>query len=48
MLINYRCFTAKPTEADPEMVSCRWGVAEIRNSNAQVTQNLDRFRLPRA
>jgi hypothetical protein len=42
------CFTTKPTEGYPQVVNCRWGVAEIRNSKVQGTQSLDRFRPPRA
>jgi hypothetical protein len=36
-----RCLTSKPTE----VVDCRWGVAKIRNSKVQGTQDLDRFKL---
>jgi hypothetical protein len=32
----------------PKVVDCRWGVAEIRNLKVQGTQDLDRFRPPRA
>lgn len=28
----------------PEVVHCRWSVAEIRNSKIHATQDLDRFR----
>jgi hypothetical protein len=37
-----------PPRDTPEVVSCRWGVAEIRNSKVQGTQSLDRFKPPRA
>jgi hypothetical protein len=32
-----------PPRGTPEVLSCRWGVAEIRNSKVQGTQSLDRF-----
>ena len=39
------CFYCQPTEGYPEVVDCRQGVAKIRNSKMQRTQDLDKFRL---
>jgi hypothetical protein len=39
-----RCLTSKATEGYPEVVDCRWGVAEIRNSKVQGTQNFRQVR----
>jgi hypothetical protein len=34
---SYRYLTSKPTEGYPEVVDCKWGVAEIRNLKVQGT-----------
>jgi hypothetical protein len=42
-IYNIGVITASPPTDTPEVVDCRQGVAEIRNSKMQATQDLDRF-----
>jgi hypothetical protein len=39
-----RCLISKSTEGYPEVVDCRWGVAEIRNSKVQEIRNFRQVR----